>query len=62
MKMKNRVCVIQTFWSGGASPLVKSCGWAHPEYNLMSWTLSSALAYYEQIELCVHNDGYENKQ
>ncbi len=32
--------IVQTFWSGGRSPLEHSYGWPHAEYNLMSWTLS----------------------
>lgn len=61
MKMKNRVRIIQTFWSGGASPLVKSCGWTHPEYNLMSWALSccSLREHYDQVELYTDQRGYE---
>ena len=52
MKMKNRVRIIQTFWSGGRDPLSTSYGWAHPEYNLMSWAPELLVsAYYEQIEL-----------
>lgn len=32
--------VIQTFWTAGRSPLERAFGWAHPEFNLMSWALS----------------------
>ena len=44
--------IIQTFWSGGRDPLQYEYGWAHPEYNLMSWAPELLVsAYYEQIEL-----------
>ena len=32
--------IIQTFWTAGQNPLKHSFGWAHPEYNLMSWALN----------------------
>ena len=32
--------IIQTFWTVGQDPLKHRFGWAHPEYNLMSWALS----------------------
>lgn len=61
MNMKNRVRIIQTFWSGGADPLTKSYGWTHPEYNLMSWALSccSLREHYDQVELYSDQRGYE---
>lgn len=61
MNMKNRMRIIQTFWSGGADPLSRSYGWTHPEYNLMSWALSccSLREHYDQVELYTDQRGYE---
>lgn len=35
--------IIQTFWSRAANPLIKSYGWPHAEYNLMSWTYCASV-------------------
>lgn len=53
MKMKNRVRIIQTFWSSYSDPTMNCCGWESPEYNLMSWALSccSLREHYDQVEL-----------
>ena len=53
--------IVQTFWSGGRSPLEHSYGWPHAEYNLMSWTLSclSLRRHYDRVELYTDRRGYE---
>ncbi len=53
--------IVQTFWSGGRSPLEHSYGWLHAEYNLMSWTLSclSLRKHYDRVELYTDRRGYE---
>lgn len=53
--------IIQTFWSGRANPLGKTYGWAHAEYNLMSWALSCHYLrkHYEKVILYTDQRGYE---
>ena len=53
--------IVQTFWSGGGNPLIKSFGWPHAEYNLMSWALSccSLREHYDEIALYTDKQGYE---
>ena len=48
--------IVQTFWSGSHNinkPLHITGGWASPEYNWMSWALSTLLLrrHYDQLEL-----------
>ena len=45
--------IVQTFWTAGRNPLKHSFGWVHPEYNLMSWTLSCLCLrkYYDEVAL-----------
>lgn len=53
--------IVQTFWSGGKSPLVDSFGWLKPEYNLMSWALSclNLKKYYDEVVLYTDSIGYD---
>lgn len=53
--------IIQTFWSGAANPLIKSYGWPHAEYNLMSWALSCSLLreHYDNVALYTDQRGYD---
>ena len=53
--------IVQTFWSGGGNPLIKSFGWPHAEYNLMSWALSccSLREHYDEVALYTDKQGYE---
>lgn len=53
--------IVQTFWSGGHSPLEKTYGWPTAEHNLMSWTLSccSLRKHYSHVELYTDRRGYE---
>lgn len=53
--------IVQTFWSGAGNPLVKTHGWPHAEYNLMSWALSccSLREHYNQVILYTDRQGYE---
>ena len=52
--------IIQTFWTAGQDPLKHGFGWAHPEYNLMSWALSclSLREHYDEVELYTDSAGY----
>ena len=52
--------IIQTFWTAGQNPLKHGFGWAHPEYNLMSWALSclSLREHYDEVELYTDSAGY----
>lgn len=51
--------IVQTFWSGGKSLLQDGFGWLHPEYNLMSWTLSclSLREHYDEVALYTDSEG-----
>ncbi len=53
--------IVQTFWTAGRDPLKYSFGWAHPEYNLMSWTLSclSLREHYDEVALYTDQEGYD---
>lgn len=53
--------IIQTFWSGARNPIIKSYGWPHAEYNLISWALSCCLLreYYNEVILYTDQQGYE---
>ena len=51
--------IIQTFWTAGQNPLKHGFGWAHPEYNLMSWALNclSLREHYDEVELYTDSAG-----
>lgn len=53
--------IVQTFWTAGRDPLKYSFGWAHPEYNLMSWALSclSLREHYDEVALYTDQEGYD---
>ena len=53
--------IVQTFWSGGGSPLEKTYGWPTAEHNLMSWALSccSLRKHYDSVELYTDKRGYD---
>ncbi len=53
--------IVQTFWTGGLSPLHCGFGWMHPQYNLMSWAVSclSLRALYDDVALYTDAEGYE---
>lgn len=48
--------IVQTFWSGGKSLTHDSFGWAHAEYNLMSWALSSYSLIKHYHDVCLYTD------
>ena len=52
--------IIQTFWTARQDPLRHGFGWTHPEYNLMSWSLSclSLREHYDEVELYTDSAGY----
>ena len=51
--------IVQTFWTAGQDPLKHAFGWLHPEYNLMSWTLSclSLREHYDEVALYTDSEG-----
>ncbi|MBR6047111.1 MAG: hypothetical protein IKP44_03345 [Bacteroidaceae bacterium] len=53
------MCIVQTFWTAGQDPLKHAFGWLHPEYNLMSWTLSclSLREHYDEVALYTDSEG-----
>ena len=53
--------IVQTFWTAGRNPLEYSFGWLHPEYNLMSWSLSclSLREHYDEVALYTDTRGKE---
>lgn len=53
--------IVQTFWTAGRDPLKHPFGWAHPEYNLMSWALSclSLREHYDEVALYTDQEGYD---
>lgn len=53
--------IVQTFWTAGRDPLKHPFGWAHPEYNLMSWALSclSLREHYDEVALYTDREGYD---
>ncbi|MCF0196889.1 MAG: hypothetical protein HUK03_06620 [Bacteroidaceae bacterium] len=51
--------IVQTFWTANRGPIDSHFGWIHPEYNLMSWTLScySLRAHYDEVALYTDSAG-----
>ena len=52
---------VQTLWTRGQSLLADGFGWAHPQYNLMSWALSSLCLseHFNEVVLYTDSIGYE---
>jgi len=53
--------IIQSFWTGGNSNEIPSCGWYSNKYHLLGWILSvnQLVKYYDEVELVTDRFGYE---
>lgn len=53
--------IIQSFWTGGNSNEIPSCGWFSEKYHMLGWILSvnQLVKYYDEVELVTDRFGYE---
>jgi hypothetical protein len=53
--------IIQSFWTGGNSSEIPSCGWYSEKYHLLGWILSvnQLVKYYDEVELVTDRFGYD---